>query len=100
MTTYNVKMDDGHEITVKAWSAADAIQSALTKHLGHRVSECFSGMKHGNGRITYDIPRHDPVMEKTVRAARPSKVETDENRALREKPADWMEGWLKTHRPV
>lgn len=74
MTNYTVQMDDGHKITVKAWSASDAIQSALTKHLGHRVKTCHSGMGESaptgvgrGGSISYDIPNHVPLTEKPKR---------------------------------
>ncbi|HEX2900803.1 MAG TPA: hypothetical protein VHS96_13865 [Bacteroidia bacterium] len=64
-------MDDGHKLTVKAWSAADAIQSALGKHIGHKVQACCAGLdtKYG-GTITYDIPAHVALVEKPKRAKR------------------------------
>lgn len=98
MTTYTVTMDDGHKITVKAWSAADAIQTGLTKHLGHRVAACRSGdMSVGQmeGHINYDIPNHDPIMEPPAKRERASRSEeTEANRIAREKPAPWLEEWL------
>jgi hypothetical protein len=92
-------MDDGHKIDVKAHNAADAMQSALTKHIGHRVAECYSGsesLKFG-GRIEYEIPKHQPLTE--VPAKRPVRVqepESPDNAALRNKHAPWIEEWLKT----
>lgn len=90
-------MDDGTKIPLRAWSAADAIQTALVKRIGCRVIACFSGADglYG-GRIDYDIPNHQPLTEapeKRQRSARPE--ETEENRKAREKPAPWLEEWLE-----
>lgn len=97
MNTYKITMDDGRRIDVKAHNAADAMQSALTKHLGHRVAECFQGSRDARfgGFIGYEIPRHDPVMEKTVREKKVHPPEDDANKALREKHAPWIEDWMK-----
>ncbi len=74
--TNTVTMDDQMKLTVLAWSAADAIQSALTKHLGHKVAACYSGLdtKYG-GTITYEIPAHVALTEKPKR---PTKIDNTE----------------------
>ncbi len=61
-------MDDNMKIVVLAWSAADAIQSALTKHIGHKVAGCYSGLdaKYG-GTITYEIPAHVALVDRPHR---------------------------------
>jgi hypothetical protein len=66
--TYQCVMDDGLDVPIEADSAADAIQSALEKHPGHRVCVCYKGSrtKKGAGYVEYDVPRHDPM---SVRAA-------------------------------
>lgn len=78
MTKYTVTMDDKTKLTILAWSAADAIQSALSKHLGHKVAACSAGLdtKYG-GTITYDIPAHVALVEKPKR---PKK--TDDTTAM------------------
>ncbi len=66
-------MDDQMKLTVLAWSAADAIQSALTRHIGHRVAACHSGLdtRYG-GSITYEIPNHVAL---TAKPTRPKKTD-------------------------
>ncbi len=73
MTNYIVTMDDKTKVTVLAWSAADAIQSALGKHIGHKVTACHAGL--GGGSISYDIPAHVALVEKPKR---PKKTDDTE----------------------
>ena len=94
MKTYNITMDDGHNQHVKANSAADAIQTALERHLGHRVTKCTGG---NAGMGIYDIPKHDPIaFAPAKREKRVQKPESPENEALRTKHTPWIEDWLKT----
>lgn len=60
---YQCVMDDDLDVPVEAESAADAIQSALEKHRGHRVCACYKGSrtKKGVGYVEYEVPRHDPL---------------------------------------
>lgn len=75
MTNYTVTMSDGLNLTVLAWSAADAIQSALTKHLGRKVAACRTGT-HSGGRIEYDIPAHVALTERPKRPKKTDNTET------------------------
>lgn len=63
-TTYHCRMSSGDMHDIKAHSAVEAITKALERNRGLTVTECFSGnilMTDLNaGRITYDVPVHDP----------------------------------------
>ena len=65
---YQCLMDDGLDVPVEAESAADAIQSALEKHRGHRVCECYRGsrLKKGAGYVEYEVPRHEALPVRPV----------------------------------
>jgi hypothetical protein len=95
MKNYHVTMDDDHRIDIKAWSASDAIQLALERHLGHRVAACHCGTR-SMAFTRYDIPKHEALTEVSRKASvRRKKMETEENRRQREAVAPWVEEWLK-----
>lgn len=90
MNKYNVVMDDNRRIDIPATCAADAIQTALEKHLGHKVVSCDRG-----GVIHYDIPNHkaiDAVPDKP-QAPRKPRTEMLPPDHPSKAPADWLRGW-------
>lgn len=76
-TTYRLRLSDGRRVTIKAYSAADAIDECLWTYRGTTVSECHSGMTREEaeaaakidstvmvsqrGLVSYDIPPHSAV---------------------------------------
>lgn len=80
MTNYLVTMDDGTKFSVDSHSASDAVQSALAKHIGHKVTACRSGAMSESryrGEINYDVPPHDALTAAPAKRTR-SKPETTE----------------------
>lgn len=82
MKTYHVEMDDGKRMSISADSASNAIGRALIERLGHRVTKCWVGMRKSDApgmrdipvpvrfedaAIVFDIPPHDPLLERPVR---------------------------------
>jgi hypothetical protein len=69
--TYHVTMDTGVLLDIDAWSAGEAIYTACHRIRGHGVKSCYVGGEHdpatllldgeGAGRITFEVPRHDPL---------------------------------------
>lgn len=79
MTTYHCTMDDETRIDVKASSAADAMQLALERHIGHRVKQCWSGNQ--TAYIDFEVPKHEPLLvapEKKERKKRKKKSEIED----------------------
>ncbi len=90
--TYHCKMDDGTPIDVRAPSAAEAMQIALERHLGHRVVSCRSGSDIGRhaGWTEFEVPRHEPATKAREKKKREKKPERTE------RAADWIEDFLAT----
>lgn len=73
-TTYLITMENGTELEIVAWDAAQAMHFALHRVRGHGVRSCVAGAakarklkepqlfdSYGAGRITFEVPRHDPL---------------------------------------
>lgn len=88
MTNYHITMSDGKKLDVKARNAADAIQTALVQHIGHTVSDCYSGLTEEDckfvrstsdkkalpGLIHHDIPAHSAIREEDIHV-RPKRID-------------------------
>jgi hypothetical protein len=75
MNVYHCEMDDKTKIDVKARTAADAIQTAIAQHLGHRVTGCYWGNADPSlGKITFEVPKHDPLKAGDI-APRPKRTD-------------------------
>lgn len=88
MTIYKITMSDGKRLDLRARNAADAIQIGLLLHIGHTVTECYSGLTEEDcrfvrstsdkkalpGLIQHDIPRHEALTESDI-TVRPKRVD-------------------------
>lgn len=91
MKTYQVMMSDLRTERVNANSAADAIQLALMKNPGKTVTACnCPGM-------SFDIPPHKALTAQDVEALKPKREPVDRGAPMAglNKPAPWIEDWMK-----
>ncbi len=96
MKTYQCTMSSGATERVNSHNAADAIQSALMKHVGSTVTKCSMRDMSGNG-MDFDIPPHKALTREDVerlnprreREAKPQSYEVP----IPQRAAPWMEEW-------
>ncbi len=74
MKTYYCVMDDGRRIDVNTTDASTAMQTAISRHLGHSVKRCWMGSptkepKDRDG-IEYEVPPHSAITERPKRFKR------------------------------
>lgn len=77
MAQYHVTTSDGALHHIAGFTAAEAMSKALDRNRGRTVLACFSGnvdmaVQHA-GRITYEIPAHQPLPPKEDPAPIPSQ---------------------------
>lgn len=88
--TYHLDLSTGKRIHLRSPSAAEAIQSALEKHVGCTVTRCFSGVEIGAqaGITEFEIPPHKALTTKPERKVRRKRV------ADTSRPAPWIEDFF------